>query len=75
LIAGKAAPGCRYTLMNDQFAIHYADGRTERRKLSNAAEIRNVLVSTFGLRLPRASELDSALERLLAAEPAEAVAR
>lgn len=75
LIAGKAGPGCRYTLLNDQFAVHYADGRTERRKLSNAAEIRHVLASTFGLRLPPAPELDSALERLLTPEPAETVAR
>jgi N-hydroxyarylamine O-acetyltransferase len=75
LIAAKAAPGCRYTLLNDQLAIHYADGRSERRKLSNAAEIRDVLVSTFDLRLPPGPELDSALQRLLTPEPAATVAR
>ncbi|HYO82819.1 MAG TPA: arylamine N-acetyltransferase, partial [Bryobacteraceae bacterium] len=68
LIAAKAAPGCRYTLMNNTFAIHHRDGRTERQQLANSGEIREVLQSKFGLQLPNSADVDGALERLISSE-------
>lgn len=72
LIAGKAAPSCRYTLLNDAFTIRWSDGRTEKRKLRDPAEIRDVLMSTFGLQVPQTAELDSILERLTTRETIDA---
>jgi N-hydroxyarylamine O-acetyltransferase len=51
----------RLGLFNNQFAIHSADGRTERRVLSNPAEIANVLERDFRIALstPRQALLDA----------------
>src|SRR5262245_60031004 len=38
LIAARAARDKRYALLNNQFAVHYPEGKTERRVLSTAAE-------------------------------------
>lgn len=65
LIVARAAPDRRYTLLNNEFTTHHRDGRTDRRKLADPVEIRNVLDSTFGLRLAQTAELDSTLERLI----------
>jgi N-hydroxyarylamine O-acetyltransferase len=64
LIAARAAEDRRYALLNNEFAVHYVNGKTERRVLTTAAEIREVLEGPFGLILPSAPELDAALERL-----------
>jgi N-hydroxyarylamine O-acetyltransferase len=69
LIAARSAPGRRFTLRNTDFAIHYLKGRTERRVLRTAAELRETLAGPFGLTLPDAPELDATLARL-AAQPA-----
>ena len=67
LIVGKVAPGCRYTLFNNDFAVHrHSDNRTDRRTLVNAAEIREVLEAVFGLRLPATPELGRMLDSLSA---------
>lgn len=64
LMAAMPAAGCRYTLHNNEFAVHYLDGRTERRTLASAAELREVLSSGFSLALPDAPELEPLLDRL-----------
>ena len=64
LIAARAARDRRYALLNNEFAVHYLNGKTERRVLTTVAEIREVLEGPFGLILPAAPELDSALQRL-----------
>jgi len=64
LIVARAAPERRYALLNNEFAIHYPNGKTERRALATVAEIREVLEGPMGLRLPAAPELDIALHRL-----------
>jgi N-hydroxyarylamine O-acetyltransferase len=66
LIAGRSAPGRRYALRNDELAIHYLNGGTERRVLTSAAELREALEGAFRLTLPDAPELDAALARLIA---------
>ncbi len=65
LMAARPAPGRRYTLRNADFAIHFANGRTERRTLATAAEVRETLEGPFCLTLPDAPELDPTLARLL----------
>ncbi len=59
----------RYALRNNQLTIHHLHGDTERRTLTTAAEIRAVLEDAFRITLPRTSELDPALQRLI--EPSQ----
>ena len=39
LLAARTLDDRWYGLMNDQFSVHYADGREERRQMKNAGEI------------------------------------
>lgn len=66
LIVARAPPGCRYALLNNRLVVHPLNGPTERRDLAGVSELRTVLVRDFGLKLPDAPELDSALGRLFA---------
>jgi N-hydroxyarylamine O-acetyltransferase len=66
LMVARPASGRRYTLLNNEFAVHYLNGSTEQRKLTSAAEIRTLLEGEFQLKLPDTPELDSALWRLIA---------
>jgi N-hydroxyarylamine O-acetyltransferase len=66
LIAARPAPGRRYALRNNEFAVHDLKGNTERRILTTAAQLRETLEGAFQLRLPDAPALDAALERLTA---------
>jgi N-hydroxyarylamine O-acetyltransferase len=56
----------RYALRNNQFSVHHLDGRSERRVLRTAAELRDKLAGTFGLTLADAAGLDALLARLTA---------
>jgi N-hydroxyarylamine O-acetyltransferase len=69
LLAARPAPGVRYVLRNNDFGMHTPEG-TERRILTNAAELREMLTDVFGIVLPDAPELDAALERAVATSPA-----
>ena len=64
LLAARPAPDRLYALRNNQFTVHHLDGRTERRTLANADEMREILEGPFGLTLPEALELDAAFKRL-----------
>ena len=64
LMVARPAPGCRYTLLNNEFTVHQLDGATEKRMLASAAELRVVLEKDFQLTLPDTPELDAALQRL-----------
>ena len=63
-ILGRAARDRRYALLNNEFAVHYLNGRTERRVLTTAAEMREILQGPIGLTLPAGPELDNALHLL-----------
>lgn len=65
LLAARPAADRRYALMNNEFATHFLDGRTERQVLRNASELREVLEERIGVNLPSAPELDAVLERLV----------
>lgn len=66
LMAARPATDCRYALRSNEFAAHHLDGRTERRVLASADEMRETLESAFHIRLPTAPELDVALVQLSA---------
>ena len=65
LIAARPDRDRRYALLNDELAVHFLDGRSERTVLSSVAELRAVLDGPFRIKLPDSSKLDNALERLL----------
>jgi len=66
LIAARPAPDRRYALRNNELRVHHLNGRSERRVLTSAADLRETLASDFLVKLPDAPELDAALERLTA---------
>jgi N-hydroxyarylamine O-acetyltransferase len=65
LLAARAEADRRHALLNNEYTVHYLNGKTERRVLASAAEIRGVLQGAMGITLPAASELDIALNRLI----------
>jgi N-hydroxyarylamine O-acetyltransferase len=65
LIAARPDRDRRYALLNDELAVHFLDGRTERQVLASVAELRGVLEGAFRITLPDTPKLDNALERLL----------
>jgi len=64
LLAARPAPDRRYALRNNELAVHYMNGGTERRVITSAAELRETLEGAFRLTLPEAPDLDAALARL-----------
>jgi N-hydroxyarylamine O-acetyltransferase len=70
LRVARPAHDRRHALLNNVYAVHHANAETERRSLTSVAEMRQALVESFRLRLPEGPELDTALESILAGEPA-----
>jgi N-hydroxyarylamine O-acetyltransferase len=66
LMAARPVPGARYALRNNEFSVHRLDGRSERRVLRTAAELRDTLSGTFGVTLADVAGLDALLTRLTA---------
>ncbi len=64
LIAARPDRDRRYALLNNEFVVHFLDGRTERKVLSSVAEFREALEGPFRITLPDTLKLDSAWERL-----------
>lgn len=67
LIAARVDADRRYALSNNELSIHHMSGTTERRTLTTAAEVRQVLSELFQIDVPEGTETDAALERLLPA--------
>ncbi len=65
ILAGRAGAAERHALRNTRYAIHYPDGQTERRVLSSASEMREVLEGPFRVALPEAQNLDAKLALLV----------
>jgi N-hydroxyarylamine O-acetyltransferase len=65
LVAARAGAIRRWALRGTELAVHHLDGRTERRTLADATELREALEGPFGLTLPEEPGLDAALERLV----------
>jgi N-hydroxyarylamine O-acetyltransferase len=66
LMVARAAADCRYTLLNNEFAAHRLQGTSERRVLTSAVELREVLTGPLRVKLPDGAEVDAALTRLTA---------
>jgi len=64
LIVARPAPDRRFALRGNQLAVHYLDGRTERRALETGGELRDTLERDFRLTLPEKPELIAALDRI-----------
>jgi N-hydroxyarylamine O-acetyltransferase len=65
LIAARPDRDCRYALRHNELAVHYVDGRTERRILTSGDELRVTLSDTFRLTVPDAPEVQAAFERVI----------
>ena len=66
LVVARADPGRRNTLINGQLTTYWLAGRKEQQSLTSLAELKEVLREVFLLNVPKAPELDQALERVLA---------
>jgi N-hydroxyarylamine O-acetyltransferase len=74
LVVARADEGRRYALLNNAFSVHELGGQTERRLISDAVELRDLLQRTFHIRLPMAPTLEPLLERLVRLRPSLAPA-
>ncbi len=64
LFAALALEERRLALLDNRLTVHHAGGRTERRTLSSAAALRDILRDDFGIALPDEPELDRVLARI-----------
>lgn len=64
LICARALPGRRLALLDRQFSVHHADGRSDRRTIESTAALRELLASDFGIALPASPSLGTRLGAL-----------
>jgi N-hydroxyarylamine O-acetyltransferase len=65
LIAALPHPGGRYALLDNVFTSYALDGTATRHELSSVSQLRDVLVSRFGLELRQLTDLDGVLARFV----------
>jgi N-hydroxyarylamine O-acetyltransferase len=65
LRAARSAPGVRYALNNNEFAVHQLNGGTERNIFSTADEVMKTLETVFLIKLPDTPDLKKAIEGLM----------
>lgn len=65
LMVARAEGDRRYALLNNEFAVHHVQGKTERQSLSRLTELREALQDVFQIKLPDTPHLDAVLERLI----------
>lgn len=65
LIAARTEPGRRYALLDSELAIHKLGEETERRKVTSAKELREVLSETFRIAVPDDVDVDRKLSQLV----------
>ena len=70
VIAARAAADRRHALRNTRYAVHFPDGRTERRELVSAREVREVLEGPMQIRMPESDTLDEQLAEMVNAQAA-----
>lgn len=68
LTVSRTANGCRYTLTNNLFSVHYLKKGTEKKTIQTVKEFRDVLETTFLLTPPSHEGLDKKLEELILSE-------
>jgi N-hydroxyarylamine O-acetyltransferase len=68
LMAARPVPGKRYALYNNTLTVHELTGESREQTLTSAEEIRAVLESTFGLRLPADPAIQAGLLKIVPAQ-------
>jgi len=68
LVAARVAPDRRFGLLNSVLNVHQLNGTHEQRGIRSVAELRGVLVETFGIEVPAAQQVDAAFARVLGVE-------
>jgi N-hydroxyarylamine O-acetyltransferase len=66
LVAARVQADRRYALRNTEFAVHHADGYTDRRVLLTARDLRVSLEGMFGINVPASPEADAIFDRIVA---------
>ena len=66
LLAARVAADRRFGLGDCVLSTHHLHGGTEQRRITNIAEMRTVLASTFGIDVPAGKADEAVLERILA---------
>jgi N-hydroxyarylamine O-acetyltransferase len=69
LVCARAEPGRRHALRNTRYAVHYPDGSTDRRFITELEDMRRVLRDELRIALPLSPQLDAALQRVIDANP------
>ena len=69
IIAARAGPDVRHALRNTRYAIHHANGETQKRYLGSVDEYRAALAGPFQIRLPEDAHLDAKLAKLIESNP------
>lgn len=64
VIAARAEADRRHALRHTRYAVHHRDGRTERREIGGASELRDLLAGPLGIRLDGVPGLDARLAAL-----------
>ena len=67
-VAARPMPGRRLALADTALSVHHTGGRSEKRTLTSAAELRRVLTEDFGIALPDDPRLQARLAALTAGD-------
>lgn len=65
LVAARVDVDRRYALRNSELSVHHARSVSERRLLTSATEIRQMLDELFHIDVPTGTDVDAVFERLL----------
>src|SRR5579859_5784908 len=69
IVAARAEAGRRHALRNTRYAVHHADGTTERTFVTTVADYKALLGGAFTIALPALPNLESKLAAMIAANP------
>lgn len=65
LIAARTVPGKRYGLRNNEFSIHVTNGPSEKKIITDAKELKELLVDVFKINIEGLVGLDEKLEEIV----------
>lgn len=69
LVCARAAPDRRHALRNSRYAVHYPDGRTERRFIESVDELKAILRDSFEIAVPGTPRFDEKAAAMIAVNP------
>jgi len=72
LVCARAGADRRHALRNTRYAVHFPDGRTERRFIGSVAELRDLLRGEFRLAIPDSRAFGEKAAAMIAANPPDA---